>query len=562
MLPKPSQPSPPAQPSLLATVLPRLRPYRRRIAVLLVLQLCQTVTTLLLPTFNALIIDYGVVRGDVGYIWTTGVMMAVIAVAQIAAAIAAALLGARIAAAVGRDLRSSVFRRVLDFSAREVGRFGTPSLITRTVNDVQQVQNLVLTTFDVAVIAPIMAVGGLVLAFNQDLPLGFVMIGLIVAVGVAIALMLARMGPVYSAMQRCIDLINRLLRERIAGVRVVRAFVRDRREHERFGEANEEMYGHSLRVGRLMAAIPAVVIIVLNVFTVGLVWLAGWRIDNGTLQLGAMTALLGYLGLIVMSVVMLTMVFTSAPRAIVSAGRIQEVIDTEVSVVVPAHPVRAAGRGRLELRNAEFGYPGAEQPVLRGINLVAEPGEKVAIVGGTGSGKTTLLNLALRLFDVTGGAVLVNGVDVREQDEDALTRTVGFVPQKPFLFSGTVASNLRYGRPDATDDELWHALEVVRAKDFVADMDGGLEASISQGGTNVSGGQRQRLAIARTLLRRPDIYLLDDCFSALDHRTEAALRANLEPELAEATVLLVTQRASSVDRADRVVVLDKGRVAT
>ncbi|QFU93061.1 ABC transporter ATP-binding protein [Amycolatopsis sp. YIM 10] len=546
---------------MLSSVLPRLRPYRRRIAALLVLQLCQTVATLLLPTFNAEIIDNGVVKGDVPYIWRTGVVMVAVAVAQIATSIAAALLGARIAAAVGRDLRSAVFRRVLDFSAREVGGFGTPSLITRTVNDAQQVQNLVQTTFDVAVIAPIMCVGGLVLAFNQDLPLGFVMIGLIVAVGVAIVAMLTRMGPVYTAMQRCIDLINRLLRERITGVRVVRAFVRDRREHERFGGANEQMYRHSLRVGRLMAAIPAVVIIVLNVFTVGLVWLAGWRIDNGTLQLGEMTALLGYLGLIVMSVVMLTMVFTSAPRAIVSAGRIQEVLDTEVSVTPAAYPVPAHGRGRLELRAAEFGYPGADQPVLRGIDLIAEPGEKVAIVGGTGSGKTTLLNLALRLFDVTGGAVLVNGVDVREQNADALTRTVGFVPQRAFLFSGTVASNLRYGRPDATDEELWRALEVVLAKDFVSQMDGGLDAPITQGGTNVSGGQRQRLAIARTLLRRPDIYLLDDCFSALDHRTEAELRENLEPELAEATVLLVTQRASSVARADRVVVLDKGLVS-
>jgi ATP-binding cassette subfamily B multidrug efflux pump len=538
-----------------------LRPYRRPIAVVVALQLVQTLATLYLPTLNADIIDNGVVKGDTGYIMHTGGIMIAVTVAQIVGAVGAVYFGARTAMAVGRDLRSAVFTRVQDFSAREVGRFGTPSLITRTTNDVQQVQMLALMTFTLMVSAPIMGVGGILMALNQDVPLSSILLVIVPVLALIVTLIISRMRPLFRLVQTRIDEINRVLREQITGVRVIRAFVRDDRERDRFARTNTELLDVSLGVGRLMALMFPAVLLVMNVSSVAVLWFGGHRIGTGAMQIGALTAFLSYLLLILMSVMMATFMFVMVPRAEVSAERIQDVLDTESSVVPPAHPMHASEiHGHLELRDVEFRYPGAEQPVLRGIDLVARPGEITAVIGSTGSGKTTLLHLVPRLFDATGGAVLVDGIDVRHLDPAALSAAVGFVPQKPYLFSGTVASNLRYGKPDATDAELWHALETAQARGFVELMPGGLDAPIAQGGTNVSGGQRQRLAIARALVHRPEIYLFDDSFSALDYATDAALRAALTRQTADSTVVIVAQRVSTIRHADRIVVLDEGRV--
>ena len=539
-----------------------LRPYRKRMGLLLTLQLVQTLATLLLPTLNAAVIDQGVVKGDTEYIAHTGVVMVAVALVQILTASCAVFLSSRMTARLGRDLRSAVFRHVMHFSAREIGRFGTPTLITRTVNDVQQLQRLTMTVFDVTVSAAIMCVGGMALGLYQDAPLAMMLMGLVLVIGVSMAVLLKRLGPSYDLMQRCVDRVARLLREQISGVRVIRAFARDGHEREKFSRANTRLFDVALRVGRMMAAIPVALMLAMNVLSVALVWFAGRRIDAGDLHIGALTALLSYLALIIMSIIVVSLVFTEAPRARVSATRIQEVLRTESSVPPPSAPVTPARTaGTLELRGARFGYPGAQLPVLRDIDLTVRAGETVAILGGTGSGKTTLLNLAMRLVDVTAGSVCVDGVDVRDLEPDVLTRTVGFVPQTAFLFSGTVADNLRYGNPEATDEDMWHALDVAQARDFVERMPEGLRSRISQGGSNVSGGQRQRLSIARAVLRRPSLFLLDDCFSALDHRTEAALRAALAQEAAAAPVVLVTQRISTVRDADRIVVLDDGRIA-
>lgn len=539
-----------------------VRPYRRAAVLLVVLQLAQILATLVLPTLGAALIDNGVVRADSGYITRVGAIMVAVALVQIVSAVGAVSLGARTAMAMGRDIRSVVFRRVLDFSAREVGRFGTPSLLNRTVNDVQQVQTLAVSGFGIVVSAPLMCLGSVALALQQDVPLALILVLLVLVVGVAFGMLLARMGVLYERMQTYLDRLGRLLREQITGVRVVRSFVRDGYERERFTRTNTELFEVSQRVGRLIATMLPVVLLLMNVFMVAILWAGAHRIDAGTMRIGAISAFLSYLSLILMSVVMVAFVFLSVPRAKVSAARVQEILSTPTSVTPPPEPVGAppTARGQLALTGAEFRYPGAEKPVLQGIDLTAGPGESVAILGSTGSGKTTLLNLVLRLMDVTDGSVRVGGADVRELDPDALSRAVGFVPQKPYLFSGTVATNLRFGRPDATDDELWEALRVTQAAEFVRRLPGGLDAEISQGGTNVSGGQRQRLSIARTLLRRPDIYLFDDCFSALDYATDAALRAALAPETARATVLTVAQRVATVRSADRIVVLDEGRV--
>jgi ATP-binding cassette subfamily B multidrug efflux pump len=538
-----------------------LRPYRKPIAVVVLLQLVQTLATLYLPTLNADIIDNGVIKGDVAHILRTGGVMIVVTLAQIAGSIGAVYFGARTAMALGRDVRSAIFHRVQDFSAREVGRFGTPSLITRTTNDVQQVQMLAVLSFTLMVSAPIMCVGGIVLALDQDVPLSSLLLVIVPVLAVIVGLIISRMRPLFRLMQGRIDQINRVLREQISGVRVVRAFVRDRRERERFAAASTELFDVSLGVGRLMALMFPAVMLVMNTSSVAVLWFGGHRIDSGAMQIGALTAFLSYLMQILVSVMMATFMFVMVPRAEVCAERIQEVLDTDSSVVPPADPVWApAVHGHLELRDVEFRYPGAEEPVLRGIDLVGRPGETSAVIGSTGSGKTTLLNLIPRLFDATGGTVLVDGVDVRALDPAVLSDAIGLVPQKPYLFSGTIASNLRYGKPDATDEELWQALETAQARDFVERMPEGLEAEIAQGGTNVSGGQRQRLAIARALVHRPEIYLFDDSFSALDYATDAALRAALARETFDATVVIVAQRVSTIRHADRIVVLDEGRV--
>ncbi|MEC3994120.1 ABC transporter ATP-binding protein [Actinacidiphila sp. DG2A-62] len=538
-----------------------LRPYRRPIGLLVLLQLVQTIAALFLPTLNADIIDNGVVKGDSGYIVGMGATMLGVTVVQVCCAVGAVYFGARTAMAVGRDIRTSVFATVQSFSAREVGQFGAPSLITRTTNDVQQVQMLVLMTFTMMVSAPIMCVGGIIMALGQDVPLSSLLLAVVPVLGIAVSLIVRKMRPLFRTMQKRIDTVNRVLREQITGIRVIRAFVKDDYEQRRFGVANDEVTAVSLATGRLMALMFPTVMAIVNLSSVAVLWFGAHRIDSGGMQVGALTAFLSYLMQILMSVMMATFMFMMVPRAEVSAERIQEVLTTESSVVPPTAPVTTLRRhGELELFDVDFAYPGAEAAVLRGVDMVARPGETTAVIGSTGSGKSTLLGLIPRLYDATGGRVLVDGEDVTEIAPELLARTVGLVPQKPYLFSGTVASNLRYGNPDATDEELWHALEVAQARDFVSALEGGLDAPIAQGGSNVSGGQRQRLAIARALVRRPEIYLFDDSFSALDYATDAALRRALAAETAQATVVIVAQRVSTIRDADRIVVLDEGRV--
>ena len=537
-----------------------LQPYRRPLALVVLLQLVQTLATLYLPTLNADIIDNGVITGNTGYILHTGGVMLAVALVQIVCAIGAVYFGARTAMGLGRDLRQAVFSRVMAFSAREVGRFGTPSLITRTTNDVQQVQMLALLTFTLMVSAPIMCVGGILLALNQDVELSSLLLVAVPLLAIIVTLIISRMRPLFRLMQERIDGINSVLREQITGVRVVRAFVREGHERDRFATASNELLGVSLGTGRLMALMFPSVMLVLNLSSVAVLWFGGHLVASGSMQIGSLTAFLTYLLQILMSVMMATFMFMLVPRAEVCAERIVEVLDTEPDIVHAASPVQLDVHGLLELREVEFRFPGAQDPVLCDISLTARPGEITAIIGGTGSGKTTLLNLIPRLMDVTGGSVRVDGVDVREMAPETLSDAVGFVPQKPYLFSGTVASNLRYGKPDATDAELWRALEIAQARGFVEQMRGGLDAPIAQGGTSVSGGQRQRLAIARALVHRPEIYLFDDSFSALDYATDAALRAALASETANATVVIVAQRVSTIRHADQIVVLDAGRV--
>lgn len=538
-----------------------LRPYKRPIALLVLLQFLQTCATLYLPTLNADIIDQGVVNGDTGYILGYGGLMIGISLVQVVCNIGAVYYGARTASALGRDLRASVFDRVQSFSAREVGHFGAPSLITRTTNDVQQVQMLALMTFTLLVSAPIMCVGGIVLALGLDVPLSGVLVAVVPVLGICVTLIVRRLRPLFRAMQERLDAVNRVLREQITGNRVIRAFVRDEYEQQRFRKANTDLTDFAMGTGNLLALMFPIVMTVVNLSSIAVVWFGAHRIDSGGMQIGDLTAFLAYLMQIVMSVMMATFMFMMVPRAEVCAERVQEVLDTASSVVPPSAPVRELRRhGHLEMRGAGFRYPGAEEPVLRGVDLTARPGETTAVIGSTGSGKSTLLGLVPRLFDATEGQVLVDGVEVAEIEPKLLAKTVGLVPQKPYLFAGTVATNLRYGNPDASDEELWHALEVAQAKDFVEQLESGLDSPIAQGGTNVSGGQRQRLAIARTLVQRPEIYLFDDSFSALDYATDAALRAALTRETAEATVVIVAQRVATIRDADRIVVLDEGRV--
>ncbi len=538
-----------------------LLPYRRDIGLVVGLQFVGTLATLYLPTLNADIIDGGVVTGDIGHIVRVGGLMLGVSIVQIGCSIAAVYIGARTASALGRDVRASIFDRVQEFSAREVGHFGAPSLLTRTTNDVQQVQMVVLLTLTLMVSAPIMCLGGVILALRLDVQLSSLLLAAVPMLLGVIAFVLVRMRPLFRLVQERIDTVNRVVREQLQGIRVIRAFVRDEHERARYGVANDELTEVSLSVGRLMAFMFPAVLLVVNLSSVAVLWFGSGRVSSNEMQIGALTAFLAYLMQILMSIMMATFMFVMVPRAEVCAERIQEVLDTESTLAPPAAPVTTVDEhGTLELRGVEFRYPGAEEPVLRGIALIARPGQTTAVIGGTGSGKTTLINLVPRLFDVTAGQVLVDGVDVRDLHPDLLTAMVAIVPQRPYLFTGTVASNLRYGRPDATDEELWQALEVAQARDFVEQLPEGLDAPITQGGGNVSGGQRQRLAIARALVRRPEIYLFDDAFSALDYATDAALRSALAAQTAEATVVIVAQRVATVRDADRIVVLDEGAV--
>ena len=538
-----------------------LRPYRRELAVVLVLQLIGTVASLYLPSLNADIIDFGIAAGDSGYILSTGGWMVAVSVIQILSSVGAVYYSARVAMSFGRDVRAAVFHRVGEFSAREVATLGPSSLITRTTNDVQQVQLLVVMGCTMLVNAPIMCVAGIVMALREDVGLSWLLVVCVPALAIAVGLIVIRMVPQFRLMQERIDEVNRVLREQLAGIRVVRAFVRERAETQRFADVNGALTDTALRVGRLQALIFPVVMLLLNASSVAVLWFGAFRVDSGEMQVGALTAFLSYLLQILMAVMFATFISMMIPRAAVSAERINEVLETESSVLPPAAPLLELPRqASVEFRAAEFRYPGADEPVLRDISFRAEPGQRTAIIGSTGTGKTTLVNLVPRLIDVTGGGVLVNGADVREIDADALCGRIGLVPQRPYLFTGTVASNLRYGRPDATDEELWEALEIAQARDFVEAMPGGLDAEIAQGGTNVSGGQRQRLSIARALVRRPDVYLFDDAFSALDLSTDARLRAALRPHTRDAVVIVVAQRVSTILDADRIVVLDGGTV--
>ena len=538
-----------------------LRPYARPLGAVVVLQLVATIASLYLPSLNADIIDRGIAVGDTDYILRTGLWMLAVTLVQVAASIAAVYFAASTSMGFGRDLRGAIFHRVGAFSAREVNQFGAPSLITRNTNDVQQVQMLVQMTLTLLVAAPITAVGGVILAVREDVGLSWLVVIIVPALAVTVGLLVSRMVPQFRKMQTRIDVLNRVLREQISGIRVVRAFVREDFERQRFGRANAELTDTALRVGRLLALMFPIIMFFFNVSSIAVLWFGAQRVDAGAMEIGSLTAFLQYLMQILMSVMMATFVLMMVPRAAVCAERISEVLDTEPSVRPPtAGAILVPAASALEMQGAEFRYPGADNPVLSEITLRALAGQTTAVIGSTGAGKTTLLSLVSRLMDVTAGAVLVGGVDVREIEPDDLHTRIGLVPQTPYLFSGTVASNLRYGKPDATDEELWRALTIAQARDFVEAMPDQLDAPIAQGGTNVSGGQRQRLAIARAIIREPEIYLFDDAFSALDLATDARLRAALRPITADAVVVIVAQRVSTIRAADQIVVLEDGRV--
>ncbi len=538
-----------------------LRPYKRDLLIVVGLQLVGTMVMLYLPVLNADIIDKGVIFGDTGYILERGGLMLAVSLLQVVCSIVAVWFSARTAMAFGRDLRAGIFRQVGSFSARELQQFGAPSLITRETNDVQQVQMLVLMGGTLMVSAPIMMVGGIVMAVHVNAGLSWLVLLVVPVLGTAIGFIVTRMIPSFAAMQVRIDEVNRLLREQITGVRVVRAFVRERHETARFAAANEDLTQVSIRAGRWLAGMFPTVMLVANVATVGVLWFGGHRVESGSMEVGELTAYISYLMQIVMSVMMATFMLMMVPRSTVCADRITEVLDTASSVVPAADPVTSVfERGTLRFEEVEFTYPGAGAPVVRGVSFEASPGQTVAIIGSTGAGKSTMVNLVPRLFDATAGRVVVDGVDVRDLEPELLWSRLGLVPQRGFLFTGSVADNLRYGKPEATEEELWAALEIAQARTFVEEMPGGLDAPISQGGTNVSGGQRQRLAIARAVVRQPEIYLFDDAFSALDLATDARLRAALVPVTADATVVIVAQRVSTIRDADLILVVEDGEV--
>ncbi|MDR3202909.1 MAG: ABC transporter ATP-binding protein/permease [Bifidobacteriaceae bacterium] len=538
-----------------------LRPYLGALAIVVVLQAAQAIANLFLPSLNADIIDNGVAQGNTEYIVQTGGIMLLVSLGQVAAAVIAVFLGARTAMAFGRDVRQALFNQVQTFSGREVAKFGAPSLITRTTNDVQQVQMLVLMTLIILISAPIMMVGGVFMALREDLELSALLLVLIPVLAVFVGLVLRYMSPLFRKVQKGIDSINRILREQITGVRVIRAFVRDDYERDRFDGSNRYLTNLQLRVGRTFSLMFPFVMLMMNLSSVAVIWFGGHRIADSAMEPGSLTAFITYLMQILMSVMMASMMFFFVPRAQVCAERIEEVLSTRTSVVEDPHPVTAAPNpGELSMTGASFRYPGAAEPVLHDVTFSAHPGQTLAVIGSTGAGKTTLLNLIPRLFDATGGAVQVGGADVRKLALQTLWASIGLVPQKPYLFTGTIASNLRYGKPDASDDELWSALEVAQARDFVEALPDGLGADVAQGGSNFSGGQRQRLAIARALVKKPDVYLFDDSFSALDFTTDAKLRAALRPVTRGATVVIVAQRVGTIRDADQILVLDAGRI--
>ena len=538
-----------------------LKPYWRELLAVLVLQVLATAMSLYLPNLNAQIIDDGVVKGDTDLIWRSGALMLLFSLVQAAGQIGATWFGALTAMSLGRDLRAAIFDRALSFSTREMRDFGASSLLTRNTNDVLQVQTIVQTTLTIIVSAPIMMVGGFVMAVREDFGLSWIIAVSVAVLGVAVSLLVIFVSPLFQRMQTNLDNLNRVLREQISGIRVIRAFIREDHESRRFEGANEDVYSVTLRASRWMVLLFPIAMFMVNISSVAVIWFGAFRIDSGNIQIGQMTAFLNYLIQILISVMMSTMLLFLAPRSAVSADRILEVLDTEPTVAPPADPVAPQElTGVVEFRDVTFTYPGAEDPVLANLSFTLTPGRTTAIIGSTGSGKSTLVNLIPRLYDVSSGEVLVDGVDVRRLDPDALWSRIGLVPQKPYLFSGTVASNLLYGRPDATPEQMWEALRIAQAADFVEKLDGGLAAHIAQGGTNVSGGQRQRLSIARALVKEPAVYVFDDSFSALDVATDARLRAALAPATADRATLIVAQRVATIRGADEILVLEHGRI--
>ena len=538
-----------------------LRPYWRALVLVMVLLLVQSLANLYLPELNADIINNGVATGDTDYIIRTGGVMLGATVILGIASIIAVYWGAKTAMAFGRDVRGAIFRSVESFSQVEVNHFGPASLITRNTNDVQQVQMVVLMGVTVMATAPIMMVGGLIMALRQDVPLTGLVFVIVPIMAAIIGLLVRRAMPLFREMQLKIDRINQVMREKLSGIRVIRAFVRTDYEERRFEGANRDLFDTALSVNRLFAVMMPTLMAIMNLTTVAVLWFGALRVDSGGMSIGNLTAFLQYIIQVLFAIMMATFMFVMVPRAAVSSDRISEVLRTEPSIHDPVDPVSPPRTGRVEFRDVEFRYPGAEDPVLRGISFSAGPGETTAIVGSTGSGKSTLINLLPRFYDITGGAVLVDGVDVRAMDRADLWSRIGLVPQRAFLFGGTIASNLRYGDEAATEEDLWRALEIAQGREFVEEMPERLEAPVAQGGTNVSGGQRQRLAIARALVKRPDIYVFDDTFSALDFRTDARLRAALHRDLASATVIIVAQRVGTILHADRIVVLEDGAIA-
>src|ERR1017187_4479175 len=539
-----------------------LRPYTGQVAVVVALLVVQTVGNLYLPNLTADIINNGVVKGNLHYILTTGGVMLAIALLVGVVAIVAVYWASRVAMGAGADIRGAVFARVQGFSAREINRFGTPSLITRNTNDVQQIQLFLQVALTLMVIAPIMSVGGVILAIREGAALSPLLAVAVPVMMIVIGVVLVTVVPQFRSMQAKIDRINKVLREQITGVRVIRAFVRGRSEGRRFSEANADLTSTALRVNRIFALTLPAMMAILNLSSVAVLWFGGSLVSEGSMPIGNLTAFLTYILQILMSVMMAVMMVILVPRAVASAERVEQVLDTAPSIADPPGPVTPAQvTGLVEFRNVTFGYPGSEQPVLQDLSFTFLPSKTSAIIGGTGSGKTTLLNLIPRFADATGGSVLVNGVNVRDQEREELWAGIGLVPQAAFLFSGTVAGNLRFGRPEATEAELWHALEIAQARDFVASMPGQLDAPIDQGGTNVSGGQRQRLSIARALVKQPRLFLFDDCFSALDAATDARLRMALKRGTRGATVVIIAQRVSTIMHADQIIVLNEGCVA-
>ena len=538
-----------------------VQPYRGPLAAVATLQVISTLATLYLPTVNAAIIDDGVAQGDLRRIVELGAVMLGVTAVQVVCAVGAVYFGSRAAMGVGRDLRSAVFRHVTGFSAEETARFGAPSLLTRTTNDAQQIQLLVQLTCTMLITAPIMGVGGIAMAVHQNAGLSWLLVVSVPVLAVTNYWIVSHLLPIFRRLQRQIDGINRVMREQLTGLRVVRAFAREPFERNRFAEANHALADTALEAGRWQALMLPVTTLVINVSSVALIWFGGLRIDAGEMQVGSLIAFLAYFMQILMAVLMATFILVIIPRASVCAERITEVLDTRPAVVSPAEPVTLpAIAGEVVFDDATFSYEGADRPVLQGVSLTARPGTTTAVVGSTGSGKSTLIALICRLYDVTSGSVRVDGVDVRKIDLDQLWNSVGLVPQRGYLFAGTVADNLRFGKADATEDEMWAALQVAAADDFVAAHPDRLDMRIAQGGMSLSGGQRQRLAIARAVIRRPAIYLFDDSFSALDVHTDARVRESLADVAAGATVILVSQRISTVATADQIVVVDDGAV--